>query len=683
MKSIQRKLFLPAAMALLVAACGGGGGGDTSAGPVPPASQPPTTPGATKTVIVTGAIGGFGSVIVNGVRYDTSGAEVRIEDRAGTVAELRVGQVVRIEAQVDDKGGATAKLIEQHRLLQGTVQSVSAATGTITVAGQVVKVDDDTSFDDAIRQGSVEGIAVGDRIEVHGFSGSDGQARATRIEKADAGDLEVEAKGLVSALDTVTRRFRVGTLNVDYSTAALDGFGTEGIRAGDFVEVKGREMLADGTLKASRVHKEDGRIPGQSGTESEVEGLVTRFVSAADFDVAGQKVTTTSATTYTGGTAADLKLDVKVEAEGKLDASGTLVAAKIVFKRSSSVRLTASVEAVDTVAGTVKALGLTIVVDAATRKEDKESHDQFFALGNLRSGDWIDVRGYPDPAGSGKIIATRLEREDRQDTTELRGRAESLAAPRFKIAGVNIETIPATTKFEDGEQDIDSATFFARASGLVVDVRGAWNGTLLTAAKAEIDRDEGGAIAPPVTSPPVTQPPVTPPPSTGNRAPVANAGAAKTVATGAAVALDGSASSDPDGDALTFSWTLQRPATSAAALTGATTSKPGFVADVAGSYVATLTVSDGKVTASASVTVTAQASAPTPPPAIDGAALYSARCSGCHGPINAIRQMPVSNRTATGIQRAIDGNKGGMSFLSTLTAAEVQAIATAIAAANP
>jgi hypothetical protein len=679
MKFIQRKLFLPAAMALLVAACGGGGGGDTSAGPVPPASPPPTTPGATKTVIVTGAIGGFGSVIVNGVRYDTSGTEVRIEDRAGTVAELRVGQVVRIEAQVDDKGGATAKLIEQHRLLQGTVQSVNAANGTITVAGQVVKIDDDTSFDDAIRQGSVEGIAVGDRIEVHGFSGSDGQARATRIEKADAGDLEVEAKGLVSALDTVARRFRVGTLNVDYSTAALDGFGTDGIRAGDFVEVKGREMLADGTLKASRVHKEDGRIPGQSGTESEVEGLVTRFVSATDFDVAGQKVTTTGATTYTGGTAADLKLDVKVEAEGKLDASGTLVATKIVFKRSSSVRLTATVEGVDTVAGTLKALGLTIVVDAATRKEDNESHDQFFALGDLRSGDWIDVRGYPDPAGSGKIIATRLEREDRQDTTELRGRAESLAAPRFKIAGVDIETIPATTKFEEEEQDIDSATFFARASGLVVDVRGAWNGTLLTAAKAEIERDEGGAVAPPVSPPP----PVTLPPGTGNRAPVANAGAARTVATGAAVALDGSASSDPDGDALTFSWALRRPATSAAALTGATTSKPGFVADVAGSYVATLTVNDGKVTASASVTITAQASTPTPPPGIDGAALYAARCSGCHGPINAIRQMPVSNRTATGIQRAIDGNKGGMGFLSTLTAAEVQAIAAAMTAANP
>jgi hypothetical protein len=45
--------------------------------------------------------------------------------------------------------------------------------------------------------------------------------------------------------------------------------------------------------------------------------------------------------------------------------------------------------------------------------------------------------------------------------------------------------------------------------------------------------------------------------------------------------------------------------------------------------------------------------------------------------------MPASNRTAADIQRAIDENKGGMRSLSTLTTAQVQAIADAISAANP
>jgi hypothetical protein len=93
----------------------------------------------------------------------------------------------------------------------------------------------------------------------------------------------------------------------------------------------------------------------------------------------------------------------------------------------------------------------------------------------------------------------------------------------------------------------------------------------------------------------------------GNTPPVANAGAAQTVVAGATVTLNGSASSDADGNALTYSWTLPtRPAGSAATLSGANTVNPTFVADVAGTYVASLVVNDGTVNSSpATVTITA------------------------------------------------------------------------------
>jgi hypothetical protein len=95
--------------------------------------------------------------------------------------------------------------------------------------------------------------------------------------------------------------------------------------------------------------------------------------------------------------------------------------------------------------------------------------------------------------------------------------------------------------------------------------------------------------------------------TTANAAPVANAGAAQNITTGAAVVLNGSASSDANGDALTYAWTLtSRPAGSAAALTGSTSAVPVFIADVAGTYVASLVVNDGKVNSTAvSVIVTA------------------------------------------------------------------------------
>jgi hypothetical protein len=84
-----------------------------------------------------------------------------------------------------------------------------------------------------------------------------------------------------------------------------------------------------------------------------------------------------------------------------------------------------------------------------------------------------------------------------------------------------------------------------------------------------------------------------------NAAPVANAGVGQNVVTGTAVTLDGSASSDADGDQLTFAWSLtEKPAGSQAVLASATSIKAILTADVAGTYMASLIVSDSKVNSS-------------------------------------------------------------------------------------
>jgi hypothetical protein len=88
--------------------------------------------------------------------------------------------------------------------------------------------------------------------------------------------------------------------------------------------------------------------------------------------------------------------------------------------------------------------------------------------------------------------------------------------------------------------------------------------------------------------------------TTLNTRPVANAGPDQAVINGQAVTLDGSLSADADGNALTFSWALTaRPSGSAATLSGATAPQATFVADVPGTFVAQLTVSDGTLTSDA------------------------------------------------------------------------------------
>jgi len=102
----------------------------------------------------------------------------------------------------------------------------------------------------------------------------------------------------------------------------------------------------------------------------------------------------------------------------------------------------------------------------------------------------------------------------------------------------------------------------------------------------------------------------------GNSAPVANAGPDQTsnVQVGDAVLLDGSASSDPDGNPLTYSWSFETvPVNSTAAFSDPTATTPSFIADRPGMYTARLTVNDGIVNSapdSVSVTVV------VPPPKV-------------------------------------------------------------------
>ena len=106
-----------------------------------------------------------------------------------------------------------------------------------------------------------------------------------------------------------------------------------------------------------------------------------------------------------------------------------------------------------------------------------------------------------------------------------------------------------------------------------------------------------------------------------NSAPVANAGTNQNVTIATLTTLDGSASTDADRDALTYTWTLlSKPTASTAALSSTTTPKPTFTPDVAGSYVATLVVNDGKVNSTTAVVTVIASTANSAPVANAGTA---------------------------------------------------------------
>ena len=81
-----------------------------------------------------------------------------------------------------------------------------------------------------------------------------------------------------------------------------------------------------------------------------------------------------------------------------------------------------------------------------------------------------------------------------------------------------------------------------------------------------------------------------------NQLPIANAGMDISASFGALVNLDGSGSSDPEMQTLSYSWTFKsKPMDSKSVLAGANSATPSFIADRDGTYIVSLTVNDGKL----------------------------------------------------------------------------------------
>lgn len=81
-----------------------------------------------------------------------------------------------------------------------------------------------------------------------------------------------------------------------------------------------------------------------------------------------------------------------------------------------------------------------------------------------------------------------------------------------------------------------------------------------------------------------------------NLAPIADAGVDQSVAVGNTVGLDGSGSYDPNGSALTYTWTFtERPLGSTSTITQDGTADASFLADVEGTFTVALVVDDGTV----------------------------------------------------------------------------------------
>ena len=418
-----------------------------------------------------------GTIVVTGQTLSIASAAITVNGAAASAADLRIGMVVAVDGRVNADGSATATSVSYNAEIIGVVDGVDATARTFTLLGQRVRTDGLTVFEG----GTFEAL-LGQKVEVSGLRNGVADVYATWIlvsAEAPPAVVPVEVVGTVSSLDTVARRFAIGTQAVDYggiAPASVPG----GRANGATVRVTGNAPASGGTVTATAIAIVQAPLAGQNAQRVEVEGFVSDFASVGSFRVDGQPVDARSAT-FEGGSAASLANGVRVEAEGRLE-NGVVLATKIEFEETSTADLDGTVQAVDLPGGKFTVGGERIAVVPSTQFEDRSATPEpGFALATLRVGDRVTVKVVQGPSG---WIAQRVERRAADApppgnaTVKVEGAITAFASVAdFTVAGQRVNASGAS--FDNG-----------RAADLAVGVRVEAEGTLtagiLVATKVDV-----------------------------------------------------------------------------------------------------------------------------------------------------------------------------------------------------
>ena len=297
-----------------------------------------------QTVLVSGPIDAFGSVHVDGLVLDTSRAQVRIDGRAASEADLRLGQMIRAVARVDGTTAA-ALSIDYEENVVGPVSGVDAAAGEFTVLGQRVRASASTRFDGA-RLGRFGDLRVGDRVSVSGITSPDNAVLATYVGRAAATE-PFEITTVVTAVGPAATTFELGALTIDYSRANVLELPAGEPTASTIVEVSGSVIdngvlvaqhvralpLLPGTFTAAATALTSAELP-TAALASAPASVAARFVgvitaSSGDVLVFGDLEASLTSATVVIGDRASLVAGARVMVAGGILAPGRIEATRI------------------------------------------------------------------------------------------------------------------------------------------------------------------------------------------------------------------------------------------------------------------------------------------------------------------------------------------------------------------
>lgn len=355
--------------ATVLAGCGGG------------SSSTSALPGTGGTGIgVQGPITGFGSVIINGIKYDDRTATVRLNGQPANSADLRIGMVAEVQGTKSATNLGVAERIDIWSVAQGPISQVDSVA-SLTVAGMTVHTGNSTSYEGCANYaGLAIALTAGAWATVWGVQVSaDGREwNASRIKVSGAPASSIVSSGVLHVS---------GGGGISLNGWTLTGAGVAALTDDQLVRIEGQ---VTGPTSLS-VGLNGARVLDASTTldraEAEVEGLVTAFTSNTDFSIGTLRIDATNAAISPNG--ASVALGSRLEVNGAL-VNRVLVAREIEVKDAN-----ASANTGLDITGTVTQFNALSDFEVRGQKCDA-SHNPTVSGGSLNSltlGSTVRVKG--------------------------------------------------------------------------------------------------------------------------------------------------------------------------------------------------------------------------------------------------------------------------------------------------
>lgn len=451
MKSLFSGCLLISA-GLLINACSDGGGSDLIV----------AEGGISGTGISSGSITGFSSVILNGRTLEvTTETEVFVDEKPADESALKIGYVVRVDADFDNNVASRIDYVETVRGPLNAVPDINPDDPLISsmeILKQQVLTNSITVFDGL---DDLSTLVAGDVLEVSGVRNSSGAIVARYIQLKTSPVNEYRVLGRATGVSLT--EFNIGSLTVDLLGAIADisAFGSNGIQEGDEVLVRAASsgfISTTSTLEATKVTPSTLKLSYSSGDNLELEGIITDFQSLSNLVIDDITIDASNAV-IENGSAQNLKQDMLVEVEGSVNESGVLEAYKIKIVPLANIRVEATVD--DVAANSITVLGQPFLLDEKTLLKDSSSLGiSDFSINDLDQGNWVELRAYKL---DDQVILSRLERDDAKPDVRIQGPVESVdkAVNSVTILGVELFTDAIKTEFKDiDNQPILQSEFF-------------------------------------------------------------------------------------------------------------------------------------------------------------------------------------------------------------------------------